>query len=83
MNEGHITREPVNKGFQTQVKREKKGVLWGGVVLKTLYDNFRVSKIADPDIKQKYFSYNFFSIYQGRQGQFHFPPAFLFVLLFV
>ena len=30
MNEGHITREPVNKGFQTQVKREKKGVLWGG-----------------------------------------------------
>ena len=44
MNEGHITREPVNKGFQTQVKREKKGVLWGGVVLKTLYDNFRVSK---------------------------------------
>ena len=44
MNEGHIARETVNKGFQTQVKREKKGVLWGGVVLKTLYDDFRVSK---------------------------------------
>ena len=29
MNEGHITREPVNKGFQTQVKREKKGFFGG------------------------------------------------------
>ena len=40
MKEGHITRETVNKGFQAQMKREKEGVLWGGVVLKALYDDF-------------------------------------------
>ena len=44
MNKGHITWEALNKGFQSEMKREPKGVLWGGVVLKTLYDNFRVYK---------------------------------------
>ena len=33
MNEGHITRETVNKGFQAQMKREKEGVLWGEEIL--------------------------------------------------
>ena len=44
MNKGHITRETANKGFQAQMKREKEGVLLGGVVLKALNDDFRVSK---------------------------------------
>ena len=44
VDEGHITRETVNKGFQAEMKREKKGVLWRGVVLETLNNDFRVSK---------------------------------------
>ena len=36
MNKGRIIRETVNKGFQAQMKREKEGVLWGGVVLRPL-----------------------------------------------